>query len=131
MAERWLGGKRTEAKPDRGLGIKLVDPNSDRGLGIKQVDPTFERRLGGKLNAYVPRGAQYDYKPPSVFARYKVLTGVFLALALFLMGYWMFVSRRPHAAAVQPAPARSATAPASAPQMPQDQPVYIEPLPSK
>jgi hypothetical protein len=112
MAERWLGSKRTEPKPDRRLGIKLADPTS-------------ERRLGGKLNAYVPPGAQYDYKPPSVFARYKVLTGVFVALALFLMSYWILVSRRPHAAAVQPAPLKSV------PQMPQDQPVYIEPLPSK
>jgi hypothetical protein len=124
MAERWLGGKRTEPKLDQGLGMRL---------GVKPADPSSERRLGGKLNAYVPRGAQYDYKPPSVFARYKVLTGVFLALALFLMSYWMFVSRQPPAAAVQPAPLKSAprSAPTPAPQMPQDQPVYIEPLPAK
>jgi hypothetical protein len=86
-----------------------------------------ERRLGGKLNAYVPRGAQYDYQPASVFVRYKVLTGVFAAVSLSLMGYWVFVSRQAHAAA-SPAPPRSAP---PAPQAPQDQPVYIEPLSSR
>jgi hypothetical protein len=112
MPELRLGGKRTDLKPDR--------------VGIKLADPTSAPRLGGKLSAYVPAGAQYDYKPPSVFARYKVLTGVFVALALSLMSYWVFVSRQPRAAAAAPpAPV------GSAPPAPQDQPVYIEPLPSK
>ena len=114
MAELRLGGKRSEPKADRDLRIKLADPTAERRPG-----------LGGKLNAYVPQGAQYDYKPPSVFARYKVLTGVFVALALSLVSYWVFVSRQPRAAAAQPAPLKSA------PQAPQDQPIYIEPLPSR
>ena len=118
MPELRLGGKRTEPTPERRLGIKLAEPAP-------------ERRLGGKLNPYIPPGAQYNYKPPSVFARYKVLTGVFLALALSL-SCWVFVSRQPRAvpaphgvAAAPPAP------PKTAPQAPQDQPVYIEPLPSR
>jgi len=119
MAELRLGGKRTEPKPDRRLGIKLVEP-------------TPGRRLGGKLNAYVPPGAQYDYKPASVFARYKVLTAVFVLLALCLLSYWAWVSRH-----TPPAPSAAASAPsdgpahASGPQPPQNQPVYIEPLPAK
>jgi hypothetical protein len=99
--------KRTQPKPDRRLGIKLELPSS-------------EKRLGGKLDAYVPPELLYDYKVASVVVRYRVLTAVFVALFLGLASYWVFVIRH--------SPARPA---AAAPQAPQDQPIYIEPLPSK
>jgi len=104
MAELRLGGERTEPRPDRRLGIKLVDPTAD---------PASPKRLGGKLGPYVPPGAQYDYKPPSVFARYKVLTAVFVALVLLLLSYWVWGLRQPPRATAAPG----------------NQPVYIEPLP--
>jgi hypothetical protein len=109
MAGFRLSDKRTEPTPDRRLGIKLEDPDPARGLR-------------GKLDAYLPPGAQYEYKPPSVFARYKVLTAVFIALTLGLASYCVLVLRRPPA---------SLGRPASAPPAPQDQPIYIEPLPAK
>ena len=111
-----LDEKRTEPRPDRRLGIKLEVP-----------DP--EKRLRGKLDAYVPPELQYDYKPPSVFARYKVLTAVFVAFLLGLMGLWVSVARRP--APTSAKQAVSQPAPATKAQKPQDQPVYVEPLPSK
>jgi hypothetical protein len=77
-------------------------------------------KLGGKVMPYVPRGAQYDYNPPSVFARYKVLTAVFVVLLVSLFGYWAFVLRAPHAAGA-----------AQKPGAPQSDPVYIEPLAPK
>jgi hypothetical protein len=104
-----LDARRTEPKPDRRLGIKLEGPISARGLG-------------GKLDAYVPPELRYDYKPPSVFARYKVLTAVFVALGLGLLILWASVAKHQASAPVRPA---------SAPQAPQDQPIYIEPLPAK
>jgi hypothetical protein len=85
-------------------------------------------KLSGRLTPYVPRGAQYDYKPPSVFARYKALTAVFVILLLSLFGYWAIVLRQPRAAI--PPPRRTQPAPAQPAQQPQPQsdPVYIEPL---
>ena len=118
MAELRLGGERTEPRPDRRLGIKLVDPT---------IDPASAQRLGGKLSAYVPPGAQYDYKPPSVFARYKVLTLVFVVLGLGLLSYWIWGLNVPPPAARAPA----VRAPAAAAPADPDQPVYIEPLPPK
>jgi hypothetical protein len=113
-----LDKKRTQPKPDRRLGIKLELPSS-------------KKRLGGKLDAYVPPELQYDYKVPSVLARYKVLTAVFVALFLGLASYWVFVIRHSPGRPALGTPAASRPAPASAPQAPQDQPIYIEPLPSK
>jgi hypothetical protein len=126
MAERWLGEKPTgklSGKPSVKLG--------ERPIG----------KLSGKLTPYVPRGAQYDYNPPSVFARYKVLTALFVLLLVSLFGYWVFVLRQPRAAAVPPASAtpdaavpRASSPPASSPPartQPQADPVYIEPLPPK
>jgi hypothetical protein len=117
MARFRLDEKRTEPRPDRRLGIKLEVP-----------DP--EKRLRGKLDAYVPPELQYEYKPPSVFVRYKVLTALFVAFLLGLMGLWLAAIRRP-AAPTSAKPAASQPAPATKAQKPQDQPVYVEPLPSK
>ncbi len=132
---------------------KRTDPKPDRRLGIKLEAPTPKRGLGGKLDAYVPPELRYDYKPPSVFAQYKMLTAVFVALAFILLGYglWVAVSApldsrdavgpapapqmspaagRP--APGTPAPGRPAPGrPAPQPQPPQDQPVYVEPLPAR
>jgi hypothetical protein len=108
-----LDEKRTQPRPDRRLGIKLEPPSS-------------KKRLGGKLDAYVPPELLYDYQVPSVLARYKVLTAVFVALFLGLASYWVFVIRHSPGRPVLATPA-----PASTPQAPQDQPIYIEPLPSK
>jgi hypothetical protein len=104
------------------LDDKRTDPKPDRRLGIKLEARTPKRGLGGKLDAYVPPELRYDYKPPSVFAQYKTLTAVFVALAFILLGYGLWV-------AVSAAPAPQT--PAAARQPPQDQPVYVEPLPSK
>ena len=95
-----------------------------------------ERRLGGKLSGklspYIPRGAQYDYRPPSVFARYKVLTAVFVILLMALFGYWSFRLHQPRVV-----PPERQTLPAQEPHpaaqplpaaQPQSDPVYIEPL---
>jgi hypothetical protein len=109
-----LDEKRTEPRPDRRLGIKLEDPNS-------------KKRLSGKLDAYVPPELQYDYKTPSVFVRYKIVTAVFAALLLGLLSLWASLLRRPHPPS-QPKPAASQPAPALKPR---DQPIYIEPLTSK
>ncbi len=110
-----LDEKRTQPKPDRRLGIKLERPMSRRGLG-------------GKLDAYVPPELRYDYKPPSVFAQYRMLTAVFVAVGLGLLILWASVAKHPPMpAAVTPA----AVAPAPGPQMPQDQPIFIEALPAK
>jgi hypothetical protein len=106
-----LDEKRSEPRPDRRLGIRLEGPTSKRGLG-------------GKLDAYVPPELLYDYNPPSVFAQYRALTAVFVALGVGLLVLWVVVSNR--------TPAPSAARPVgAAPQPPQDQPIYIEPLPSK
>jgi hypothetical protein len=113
MAGFRLDENRTATKPDRRLGIKLEQP-----------DP--KRRLGGKLDAYVPPELQYEYKPPSVFVRYKVLSVVFVAVLLGLLGAWLYVLRRPPTP-----PTFKPTASKPARQAPQDQPIYIEPLPSK
>ncbi len=117
-----LDRKRTEPKPDRRLGIKLEAPISKRGLG-------------GKLDAYVPPELRYDYKPPSAFAQYKILTAVFAALALGLFGYWMVVLSRaplppnaPAFTAAKAAPPSPRTPPS---RPPEDAPVYVEPLPSR
>lgn len=73
--------------------------------------------LGGSLSGYVPPGAQYDYKPPSVFARYKWLSLAFVALILSIVIYFLLVPRAPRIIpASHPAPA------------PASEPVYVEPL---
>jgi hypothetical protein len=81
-------------------------------------------KLSGKLTPYVPRGAQYDYKPPSVFARYKVLTAIFVILLVSLLGYWAIGLGMPRA--VRQAARQAAQQPA-----PPSDPVYIEPLTPK
>lgn len=122
MAGLRLGGERTEPRPDRRLGIKLVDPTAD---------PASAKRLGGKLSAYVPPGAQYEYKPPSVFARYRALTMVFVVLVLGLLSYWIWGLNAPVPPSRAPS-ARAAAAPAAPAAAPaQDGTVYIEPLPPK
>jgi hypothetical protein len=122
------------------LDLRRTEPKPDRRLGIKLEAPTSKRGLGGKLDAYVPPELRYDYKPPSVFAQYKILTAVFVALAFGLFSYWVLVlraSRVPVPTAAAPAFDNPASAPArSAPQSPQnrpvdEQPVYIEPLRSR
>jgi hypothetical protein len=109
-----LDERRTEPKPDRRLGIKLEGPISARGLG-------------GKLDAYVPPELRYDYQPPSMFAQYKVLTAVFVAVGLGLLILWASVVKH----SPPPSPNRPGAAAPAVPQAPQDQPIYIVPLPSK
>jgi len=96
-------------------------------LSNKPAQEPQTPRLRGKLAPYVPRGAQYDYKPPSVFARYKALTAVFVILLVSLFGYWAIVSRQSGAALPRPQHSQ----PASKQAQPQSDPVYIEPLTSK
>jgi hypothetical protein len=118
MAEPRLGGPKLSGKP------------APHVTGAK---------LGGKLSPYVPRGAQYDYNPPSVFARYKVLSALFVILLVSLFGYWIFIVRQPRAAAASSLPPSNAARPGAArpdaarpPQrVPQGDPVYIEPLAPK
>jgi hypothetical protein len=87
-------------------------------------------KLGGKLSPYVPRGAQYDYKPPSVFVRYKILTALFVILLVSLFGYWALVLRQPRVEG--PTPAHPAlTQPTPTQPAPQSDPVYVEPLAPK
>jgi hypothetical protein len=118
MAGFRLDEKRTQPRPDRRLGIKLEDPASKQGLK-------------GKLDGYLPPELQYEYKPPSVFARYRVLTALFVALLLGLLGLWAAAVRRPPAPnALRPA-AREQASPVAAPNKAPDQPIYIEPLPTK
>jgi len=129
--------------PEFRLDEKRTDPKPDRRLGIKLEAPTLKRGLGGKLDPYVPPELRYEYKPPSVFAQYKLLTTVFVALAFILLGYGLWiVVRAPDGrpAPGRPAPGRPAPGTAAAsPQRPpaaqrpppQDQPVYVEPLPAK
>ena len=79
--------------------------------------------LGGSLSRYVPPGAQYDYNPPSVFERYKILSIVFGLLMLALLAFLIIAPRHEQ---------RHATGPAepaipSAPERPAD-PVYVTPL---
>jgi len=114
MAEPRLG-----AKPIGKLGGKLDPVVSAAKPGIKLDPDVSATKLGGKLAPYVPRGAQYDYNPPSVFARYKVLTAVFVILLVSLFGYWVFILRQPGAAR----PPRQ--------EVPQSDPIYIEPLTPK
>ena len=70
--------------------------------------------LGGSLSHYVPPGAQYDYKPPSVFVRYKWLTLIFLAMILALLAYPLLTPQK-----ARPAARGSSRA---------SEPVYVEPL---
>jgi hypothetical protein len=101
MLERRLGSPKLGGKP------------------AEDVDTT--PRLRGKLARYVPRGAQYDYNPPSVFARYKVLTAVFAILLVSLFGYWAIVLRHTPTVPRPALPGRQAAPP-------QSDPVYIEPV---
>jgi hypothetical protein len=103
MAGRRLGAPKLSGKPDPHV------PGA---------------KLRGRLTPYVPRGAQYDYAPPSVFARYKVLTAVFVILLVSLFAYWAIVLRQPRIA-VQPAKR------ATQQVQPQSDPVYVEPLAGK
>jgi hypothetical protein len=81
--------------------------------------------LGGSLSRYVPPGAQYDYKPPSVFARYRVVSVIFVLLAIALLAFW--VTARLHVRRSAKLP----TVPVSpAPPATQPDPVYVTPLPN-
>jgi hypothetical protein len=112
MAERRLGAPKLSEKP----APEVAAP-----------------KLRGRLRSYVPRGAQYDYTPPSVFARYKILTTVFAILLVALFGYWALVLRQTRAAS-QPAQRvqrQAQPAQQTQPAQPQSDPVYIEPLAPK
>jgi hypothetical protein len=113
------------------LETNRTDPRPDRRLGIKLESPTAEKRLGGKLDAYVPPELLYEYKPPSVFVRYKGLTVAFLAVFLGLTSYWAYVLRHPSPPRLAEPPSNKSAPTASPAQKPQDQPIYIEPLPAK
>ena len=51
--------------------------------------------LGGdEPGRYVPQPRLYEYKPPSVFARYKIMSVLFGGAILALLLYWFFVVRK-------------------------------------
>lgn len=79
--------------------------------------------LGGSLSRYVPPGAQYDYKQPSVFERYRILSVVFALLIIALLAFLIMARRHEQRHVTGP------TAPAnpSPPERPAD-PVYVTPL---
>ena len=79
--------------------------------------------LGGSLSHYVPPGAQYDYKPPSVFARYKWLTAIFVLLVLGLLLYPALGLKKAPAA-----PPRAASQPSHQPPASAGEPIYVQPL---
>lgn len=76
--------------------------------------------LGGSLSGYIPPGAQYDYKPPSVFERYKALSIIFALLVVAILVFLLLVPRHP----------RPLGTPASAvvPAAPTTDPVYVLPV---
>jgi hypothetical protein len=84
--------------------------------------------LGGSLSRYVPPGAQYEYKPPSVFARYRVLSIVFALLVIALLLYGVMAPRHDRRL---PAPAATPPASAPGPTAPQPDPVYVLPVSPK
>jgi hypothetical protein len=103
-----LGEPRTFGRSRTFGEAPTLDPNKDSS------------QLGGSLSGYVPPGAQYDYKPPSVFAEYKILTVIFGVLIAGLFVYWALIPRHERAEHKLP-PAASAAGPSA-------DPVYIEPL---
>jgi hypothetical protein len=84
--------------------------NADRPRGM----------LGGSLSGYVPPGAQYDYKPPSVFVRYKWLTATF---ALIILGLLVYVLVAPRQRVIPTPRSEQLAQPASS-----GEPIYVEPL---
>ena len=99
-------------------------------MGLTQKAPPFrivlnrderpQGMLGGSLSHYVPPGAQYDYKPPSVFARYRGLTVIFALLILGILAYALLL--RPKSRVVPP------RAPAVHSQPASSEPIYVQPL---
>jgi hypothetical protein len=81
-------------------------------------------QLGGSVGNYVPPGAQYDYKHPSVFAQHKVVTGVFAALLIGLLIYWAMAPKHDPRFAKPDTHAASAAASDT-------NTVYVQPLQSK
>ena len=77
--------------------------------------------LGGSVGNYVPPGAQYDYRPPSVFAQYKVVTVIFALLLAALLVYWAMAPK--HDPRFVHPETDAASAPAQEPG-----PVYVQPL---
>lgn len=67
--------------------------------------------LGGSLSRYVPPGAQYDYRPPSVFERYKILSGVFALLLLAMVLFFVLMPHHPRS--LPPAPLAAPQRPAA------------------
>ena len=49
---------------------------------------------GDEPGGYVPQPAMYEYRQPSVFARYKLLTIIFGGAILVLLLYWFMVVRK-------------------------------------
>ena len=75
-------------------------------------------QLTGEVGGYLPPGAKYDYKPPSIFAQYRVLSIVFALIVLAILGYWALAPRHDRRQSAEPTPAAR----------PQDGPVYVEPI---
>ncbi len=51
--------------------------------------------LGGdEPGAYIARPRMYEYNPPSVFKRYKIMSILFGGAILALLLYWFFVVRK-------------------------------------
>jgi hypothetical protein len=86
--------------------------------------------LGGSLSRYVPPGARYDYKPPSVFERYKTLS---IGFALLLLAVVLYLFLAPHLRR-QPMPMPAQTplpvvpVPTTAPGAAAADPVYVSPI---
>ena len=76
-------------------------------------------QLRGEVGSYLPPGAKYDYKPPSVFEQHRVLSLVFAVMVLAGLAYGVLAHRH-HDADVQAAPAANT--------VPKNEPVYVEPI---
>jgi len=87
--------------------------------------------LGGSLSRYVPPGAQYDYKPPSVFERYRILSIAFALLLSAVVLFLLLAHRYPGRPPAEPVPAvanSTASTPTSTPSAPAADPVYVVPV---
>jgi hypothetical protein len=84
--------------------------------------------LGGSLSRYVPPGAQYDYKPPSVFERYRILSIVFALLLSAIVLFLLLAHHHPRQPPAEPVPAAADSTPASTPATATADPVYVVPV---
>ena len=77
-------------------------------------------QLRGEVGSYLPPGAKYEYKPPSVFEQHRVLSIVFAVIVLAMLAYGLLAPKRDGGQSAQPTPAETVP--------PKDEPVYVEPI---